>query len=140
MQIINLRKFYPWYTHDELVAVPDAVAEAMAENQRLEAAQRRRVYRHKAQYSLDAGDGIENEVCFGNLSPHELYERLLLRCEVCKALNALPETQGRRVEAYYIRGISQIDIARVEGVAQSAVSASINRAIQSMKEFLEKNL
>ncbi len=93
MQIINLRKFYPWYTHDELVEVPDAVAEAMAESKRLEAAQKRRVYYNKAHYSLDRADGIEAEACYLNMTPREIFEHELLRCHVCQALNSLPELQ-----------------------------------------------
>ena len=53
MAIINLRDFYPYYTADSFIEVPDEVAEAMAEFDRKEAAYRLRTYRHKAYYSLD---------------------------------------------------------------------------------------
>ena len=53
MAIINLRDFYPYYTMDSFIEVPDEVAEAMAEFDRKEAAYRLRTYRHKAYYSLD---------------------------------------------------------------------------------------
>ncbi len=48
MAIINLRDFYPYYTMDSFIEVPDEVAEAMAEFDRKEAAYRLRTYRHKA--------------------------------------------------------------------------------------------
>ncbi len=49
-------------------------------------------------------------------------------CRLCNALNSLPETQGRRVEAHFILGMSKADIARAEGVAKSRVSESIERS------------
>ena len=42
LTIINLRDFYPYYTADSFIEVPDEVAEAMAEFDRREAA-----YRHQ---------------------------------------------------------------------------------------------
>jgi RNA polymerase sigma-70 factor (ECF subfamily) len=139
IMLINLRDFYPWYTSDELVEVPDVVAEVMIEARRLEAAQRRRVYRNKAHYSLDAGDGIEAEAeaCYINMTPHEIFEHELLRCHVCQALNSLPEVQGRRVEAHFLLGQSQTDIARAEGVAISSVCESIRRGVVSMQIYLD---
>lgn len=139
MPKINLRDYYPWYTHDEFVEVPAEVVHAMTEAVRLENAQRRRVYYHKAHYSLDAGDGIEFEVCDLNLSPHEIYENQLVRCQLCEAFNSLPEAQGRRVEAHFIFGISKADIARAEGVWENAVRESIERGLQNIKRFFEKS-
>ena len=69
MAIINLRDFYPYYTMDSFIEVPDEVAEAMAEFDRKEAAYRLRTYRHKAYYSLDREDGIEHSALFIALSP-----------------------------------------------------------------------
>ena len=69
MAIINLRDFYPYYTMDSFIEVPDEVAEAMAEFDRKEAAYRLRTYRHKAYYSLDREDGIEHSALFVALSP-----------------------------------------------------------------------
>ena len=78
MAIINLRDFYPYYTMDSFIEVPDEVAEAMAEFDRKEAAYRLRTYRHKAYYSLDREDGIEHSALeindFGYLMEH-LYGR-----------------------------------------------------------------
>ncbi|MEY8313145.1 hypothetical protein AALA61_14445 [Oscillospiraceae bacterium 42-9] len=75
MAIINLRDFYPYYTADSFIEVPDEVAEAMTEFDRKEAAYRLRTYRHKAYYSLDREDGIEHSALFVSLSPCEIYER-----------------------------------------------------------------
>ena len=138
MATINLRDFYPWYTHDEFVEVPNEIADELFADKRYEKAHRRRVYRNKAQYSLDAGDGIESEACFASLSPHEIYERRLMICRLCNALNSLPETQGRRIEAHFILGMSKADIARAEGVSEKNVRQSIERGLRSMRQYLNK--
>jgi len=138
MVTINLKDFYPWYTHDEFVDVSDEVAAAMLEAGRLDRNYTRRVYYNKAHYSLDAGDGIENEACYINLTPHEIFECQIMRCRLCRALNSLSETQGRRVDAHYILGMSQKDIAEVEGVSNGSVCVSIQRGLAAMKKYLKK--
>ena len=62
MKYINLRVYYPdQYSEDVYVEVADDVAEFLEEQRPKEASATRKKYRHKAHYSLDAGDGIENE-------------------------------------------------------------------------------
>ena len=75
MAIINLRDYYPFYTSDYFMEVPEDVVEMFKEFDRKEAAYRLRTYRHKAYYSLDRNDGIEHEALFVAFSPYELYER-----------------------------------------------------------------
>lgn len=137
MTTINLRDFYPWYTQDEYIDVPDEVAAAMQQAKRLERNYIRRVFYNKAHYSLDAGDGIENDACFSASSFHETVEHGEMMCRLCRALNSLPETQGRRIEAHYILSKSYQAIAKAEGVDESAVRASVKRGLQRMKKFLE---
>ena len=57
MAIINLRDYYPFYTSDYFMEVPEDVVEMFKEFDRKEAAYRLRTYRHKAYYSLDRNDG-----------------------------------------------------------------------------------
>ena len=63
MTTINLKDFYYWYIVDELVEVPDEVAEALMASRRDEASYQRRLTRNKAFYSLDCDDGIEYSAC-----------------------------------------------------------------------------
>ena len=63
MTTINLKDFYPWYTHDEYIEVSEEVAEELRASRLYEAAYQRRVIRNKAQYSLDCEDGIEYSAC-----------------------------------------------------------------------------
>src|SRR5699024_7619065 len=59
MTTINLKDFYYWYLTDELLEVPDEVAEELMASKRREAAHAERVRYNKAYYSLDCDDGIE---------------------------------------------------------------------------------
>ena len=70
----------------------------------------------------------------------ELLERMELFCHLCAALNSLPETQGRRVDACVILGKSYSKVARAEGVHESAVRRSVERGLEKMKQYLKKCL
>ena len=90
MTTINLKDFYYWYTQDELVEVPDEVAEALMASRRDEASYQRRLTRNKAFYSLDCDDGIEYSACLHEPSPQELLDRKELFFRLWNALNSLP--------------------------------------------------
>ena len=134
MKTINLRDFYPWYTADELVEVTDEVAAALQGDRQADAAYTERVRRNKAYYSLDCDDGIEYSICQHELTPDELLERKENFCRLWDALNALPETQGRRIDACIILGKSVSEVARAEGVDESSVRESIERGLENMRK------
>lgn len=139
MQTINLRDYYPFYTQDTLLEVSDEVAEALADAERLERNYMRRMFYNKAQYSLDADDGIEaSAVECHILSPEAVLDLMERHCRLCRALNELPELQGRRVEAHYLLGKSVQEIAKEEGVGERNVRKSIQRGLEGMKKFLKK--
>ncbi len=133
MTIINLKKFYPWYTQDEFMEVEDEVAAALLAYKRYERTHARKRRRNKV-YSLDAGDGMEARsiVCYDD-SPERVLDMMERRCQICRVLNALP-----KIQAHYIFGISQRDIANAEGVTKGAVSISITRGLAAMKRYYEK--
>ena len=97
MAIINLRDYYPFYTSDYFMEVPEDVVEMFKEFDRKEAAYRLRTYRHKAYYSLDRNDGIEHEALFVAFSPYELYERKVTIQELYTAISRLPDKQAKRI-------------------------------------------
>ena len=67
MKKINLREFYPdVYTTDFFVDVTEEVMETI---RAAEAAYERKMYRYKAQYSLDCENGIENAVLLKPQTP-----------------------------------------------------------------------
>ena len=74
MKKINLRDYYPYYTQDMIVEVPDEVALLLREYMLLEEAYRIRTYRYKAFYSLDRDEGIEREILQKPLNPAEIWE------------------------------------------------------------------
>ena len=61
MQIVDLKEIYPsLYTHSVFLEVSDEIYAVFLADRRAEAARRRKMYRYKAQYSLDCGNDIEN--------------------------------------------------------------------------------
>ena len=103
-----------------------------------ELAHQRRITRNKAQYSLDCDDGIEYSACLHEPTPQELLERMERFCDLWNALNTLPETQGRRVDACVILGRSYREVALEEGVNESSVRESVKAGLENMKKYLKK--
>ena len=140
MTTINLKDFYPWYTHDEYIEVSDEVAAELRADKLYELAYQRRVIRNKAQYSLDCDDGIEYSACLSEPTPQELVERMERFCALWNALNTLPEIQGRRVDACIILGKSYREVAQAEGVNESSVRESVKSWIGKYEKIFEKSL
>lgn len=140
MKLINLRDLYPFYTMDYLIEVPDEVAAALQEFERREAAYRLRTYRHKAYYSLDMADGIEQSALFIACSPCEIYERKITVQELHAAIASLPDKQAKRIYAHFILGMSKAEISRAEGVNEKVVRLAIERGLRHMENFLKNFL
>lgn len=140
MTMLNLRDVYPFYHSDLFVEVSQDIAEAMTTAARRESNARRQMYRYKAQYSLDRGDGIEHSSLRFAPSPAELYEEKEEIEALYAALATLPEKQGRRVYAHYILGVSKAELARAEGVSLNVICVAITRGLESMKKYLENAL
>ena len=138
MKEINMRKYYPSYTHDAMVEVPDEVAELLQELTRAEDAQRIRTYRHKAMYSLELINEIREFPAEGPL-PEELLEQRCTRELLYKGLQSLPEKQRSRLIAFYFLGMSKAEIAQSEGCDHTAVVRSIKRGEAALKEFFKKS-
>lgn len=139
MKTINLKDYYLYLQDDCFVEVDDNVAETMRQYELDELAYWRRVYRYKAYYSLDRGDGIEKEAL--DLPPSA--------CEVCEqnhdmrqlyaALMTLPKKQSGRLYAHFFFNMSKVDIARMEKVSEHSVRVAIERGLSKLKKYLEKN-
>ena len=140
MKTINLRDYYPFYTSDCIIAVPDEIAAILHDFELREAAYRLRTYRHKAYYSLDRGDGIEHDILFVSLSPCEIYERKVTVEQLHAAIASLPDKQAKRIYAHYFLGMSKAEIARAEGVAVNAVKDAISRGLKNIERFLKKSM
>jgi RNA polymerase sigma-70 factor (ECF subfamily) len=138
MKRINLREYYSFYKSDFFIEVPDEIAILLKRLKLDESAYRLRTYRHKAYYSLERNDGIEQEMVFISLSPQEIYERKVTNRELYAAMNSLPEKQAKRLYAYFFLGMSKAAIAKAEGVGESAVRESIERGLKNIEKFLKK--
>lgn len=102
MQKINLRELYPdVYKTDVFVNVAEEVVAAIQGQEQDDAAYERRKFRHKAHYSLNREDGIENDALNRPLTPEEVLEQKLLREEVYAALMQLTAIQARRIYARF---------------------------------------
>ena len=139
MKEINLRDYYPFYTSDVFVAVPDEVAGLLRESVLAEAAYFLRTYRHKAYFSLDCVPWLEREALTAVPTPAQILEQQEENARLYKALAALPEKQRSRIWAHYFLGMSKTEIAKAEGIHKSRISRSIHAGLKSLEKFLREN-
>ena len=138
MQKINLRDLYPdVYKTDAFVDVAEEVLAAIQSQKQADAAYERRKFRHKAHYSLDREDGIENDTLARPLTPEEVMEQKQLREEVYAALMQLPAIQARRIYAQFYLGMTVAEIARIEGADRRRVWDSIRRGLKKLARLLD---
>ena len=146
MAIINLRKhYYPLYTKDTFIEVPDEVAEAIIEGQRMERREDGKKTYHGV-YSLDASVGMENHAMFLAPSPEDIlvemqeqaeYEELLAR--LYEAISQLSPTQARRLHARYALKKKFREIAADEGISGSCACDSVTGALKKLQKIFAKN-
>ena len=138
MQKINLRDLYPDpYKTDVFVDVAEEVLTAIRDQQQDDAAYERRKFRHKAYYSLNRGDGIENDAINQPPTPEEILEQKQLKEEVYAALMQLPAIQARRIYARFYLGMRVSEIARIEGADRRRVWDSIRRGLKKLARLLD---
>ena len=138
MAIINLRDYYPFYTSDYFMEVPEDVVEMFKEFDRKEAAYRLRTYRHKAYFSLDYDINVEHEAMVLVLTPADIFEQKEENARLYEALASLPEKQRNRITSHFLLGMSLSDIAKSEGTGVSSVHEGIQRGLRRLKKILEK--
>ena len=123
-------------TTDFFVDVTEEVMETIRAAERAEAAYERKMYRYKAQYSLDCENGIENAVLLKPQTPEMLLEEKQFQEQVYAAVMKLPEKQAKRIYARYYLGMKVNEIAEVEGVDPSRVRDSIRRGLKQLVKYL----
>ena len=135
---INLREFYPeCYRSDYFVEVPDEVAELLILLRRHEQSQRRRIYKHRAHYSLDIYENVEREAMLQSPTAEEIFEQLTEREQLQAAIMSLTERQRSRLYAHFFLNMSYTKIAQQEGVDVSAVRKSVQRALHQLRKRVE---
>lgn len=147
MQTINLKKYYyPLYKQDTFLTVSDEVAEALLLMRREENNHARKVWYHKAYFSLDREDGIENEaIGWTQPSPEDYVMELEEQAEqeelvrrLYEAMSTLTPMQARRIHARYMLGMKIREIAEMEGVDSSRVSQSIRGAVKRLRRYFDR--
>ena len=138
MKEINLRDYYPFYTQDVIVEVPDEVANLLREYKLAEAAYILRTYRHKAYFSLDYDTSVERDALVIVLTPAEILEQQEENARLYQALASLPEKQRNRITSHFLLGMSLSEIAKSEGSGVSSVHEGIQRGLRRLKKVLEK--
>ena len=133
MKYINLRELYPdVYKTDTLVEVTEEVLDVIRASDRAEATYQRRMYRYKAQYSLDCNNGIEKVVMVQPPTPEEILEDKQLREQLYAAVMALPDKQAKRIYAHFYLGMTPTEIAQAEGVDPGRVRDSIRKGLRKL--------
>lgn len=135
MTTINLKEFFYWYKVNEYIEVSDEVARELRAGKVEDVNHWRRMKRNKSNYSLDTGDGIENEMCEFDPSPEDFIARAATIQRLCCALNRLPPAQGRRIDAHYLLGQTMTEIAEAEGLDESSIRESIRRGLERMRKI-----
>ena len=134
---INLREFYPgFYKGDYFVDVPDEVAEMLIQLRRNERSQRRRIYRNKANYSLDRYETAEYEALLPVPSAEEIFERQMDMELLLTAMQTLSDKQRRRLYEYFFMDMNYSQIARKEGTDPSTVRKAILSALRALSKKL----
>ena len=112
MKKINLRELYrDVYTTDFFVDVTEEVMETIRAAERAEAAYERKMYRYKAQYSLDCENGIENAVLLKPQTPEMVLEEKQFQEQVYAAVMRLPEKQAKRIYETRFLAVGKTDIS-----------------------------
>lgn len=88
----------------------------------------------KAYYSLDRGDGIENDAVDKPMTPEDAYIHKAVMAELYAAFASLPDKQAKRLYALFFMGMSRTEIAKAEGVAVKSVCESIVRALETLRK------
>lgn len=77
---------------------------------------------------------------FVAMTPEELYERKMTMEQLYAAIATLPDKQAKRIYAHFFLDMSKTAIAKAEGVNESAIRKSLDRALRDIEIFLQKTL
>lgn len=147
MTVINLKRYYyPLVKTDVFMEVPDEIADALLHLRREENNRKSKMFYHKAYFSLDCEDGIENEaIGWAQPSPEdymiqaedEAAHELLLE-HLREAIGQLTPTQARRLHMRYMLEMKYREIAEAEGISPTQASDSVRRAVKKLQKYFKK--
>ena len=129
MKRINLRELYPdVYPTDFFIDVTEEVMETIRAAERAEAAYERKMYRYKAQYSLDCENGIENAVLLKPQTPE-------MQIKIIRAKDAIASQKPRIVRCPYCRHNSIIVFEDTRGHVQTKCKACGRETVFNVLEM-----
>ena len=70
-------------------------------------------------------------------SVEDIVENKLISDKLKKAIDELSVIQRKRIKMYYFEGLSQKEIAEIEGVSLRAVQYTLNEAISELRKILK---
>ena len=138
MTRINLKTQYPQlYKTDTWIEVSNEIADFLVEDARKQHAYAEQIRYHKAYYSLDVSDSIDNQRIQNPFSIDDLLSASEFFSILSSFIDNLPNTQKRRVYLHLILGLQQNEIAQLERVTKSSVSESIQRGLSHIRKKLK---
>lgn len=138
MKKINLKDYYPHYTENCYIDVPDELAELFKYYDAKEATYERKLRYHHSYFSLDREDGIEKDIIYVSLSPEEIYERKVTREQLYAAMETLTDKQSKRIYAHFFLGLKKSQIAKAEGVGRDVIGESIEQGLIKIEKYLKR--
>jgi RNA polymerase sigma factor (sigma-70 family) len=112
--------------------------EAFHEYDRNENKHDMRRMRHHDLWGYEEGTTEYYHSVFSNDEPEEAVLGKLDREMLMAAIEQLPEKQRRRCKLYFILGLTEEEIADVEGISHQMVSMSINKALLRLRKIIKK--
>ena len=139
MKTINLRIEYPdIYSQDFFYDVEDSVADVLGDlrRQRHAQVQQRSYNRVNCYYE----DGLTEELMSLNQeSPLDLFIQKESEEELYRGIQALDQRTRRRLILHFISGLTQQQIADIEGVNRSNVARSISYGVRQLRKIISEN-
>lgn len=122
-------------SEQECVTVSDEVLEYLISARREERAQRQRDYRHLAPFGLD--EVYLAELCgIFDKSAEECFFDDQISQKLRQALNEIDPIFRRRFYFYHVVGMTMEEIGKLEGVSHSAISKSLGKIAEQLRELL----
>lgn len=127
-------------THN--IKISKQVFEALNEFELEDISQLHKIDKHIENISIDNTDYTDIVLYHFNdanyKSVFEQVEEKLRNEELYKVIELLSDNQKRRIKMYYFEGLTQQQIADIEGTSLRAIQYTLNSAIEKLKENLKK--
>ena len=94
--------------------------------------------RHHDFWGYDEGTTEYCNSVFSTEKPKDAVIKRLDSMALIKALDKLHEKQRRRCKLYFLMGLGEDEIAKLEGVSHQMVSLSINAALVRLRKIIKK--